>query len=299
MLDATDRRIAAIASRQHAVITRRQLLDLGLTKREIDYRIQIGRLHRLHRGVYAVGHRPVSPYAHTLAAVLACGPGAVLSHSSAATLWGITRHWSRPLEVTARSDRQRPGLRTHRSKTLSRCDITEHYGIPVTSPARTLLDNADRLTDLALGRAANDLRRARYLNLADLAELLNRHSPTKASKRLRGQLAHPERAPTRSELEDAFQIFADGRGLPEFLVNTQVACHEADIYFPAHKLVVELDSHEYHGGRHQFELDRDRDADLLAAEIATVRITWERMNLGPEREANRLRTILAKREPGA
>ena len=290
-----DRKIAALASRQHAVVTRRQLLKLGLTNAEIAYRIKIGRLHRLHRGVYAVGHRPVSRLAYAMAAVLACGPGAVLSHGSAATLWGVTKHWRAPLEVTARSQHRRRGLRVHRSKTLTPGDVTVHFGIPVTTPARTLLDIADRMTDAALARAVNDLRLARYLSLAHLAEIAGRDPQTSATKRVRPHVAHPQRAPTRSEFEDAFLLFVERYDLPTPQVNTRVAGHEADILFPAHKLVVELDGYDFHSGRERFESDRDRDPDLLAAGIATVRLTWERLNLKPGREADRLHAILAQR----
>ncbi|HWF50294.1 MAG TPA: type IV toxin-antitoxin system AbiEi family antitoxin domain-containing protein [Solirubrobacteraceae bacterium] len=163
--------IAAIAGRQHGLITTRQLLRVGLTKGAIEYRTQIGRLHRVYQGVYAVGYRPVSPLAKAMAAVLAGGPAAALSHRSAATLWGIDNQWRSPLEVTTHSGRTRQGLRVHRSKTLTRRDITTHFGIPVTTPARTVLDNAPRLGDRALARAVDDLRLARYLHLADLAEL--------------------------------------------------------------------------------------------------------------------------------
>jgi len=299
VLRTLDFAIAAIAGPQHGVITREQLLELGMTDGGISYRVAIGRLHRLHDGVYAVGHRPVSPLPHAMAAVLACGPGAALSHGSAATLWGIAQHWHTPLEVTARSARRRARLRIHRSTTLTPEDITEHYGIPVTTPARTLLDNAgaNGLTDTALARAVNDLRLAHYLNLADISELLARHPQTKATKRLRPHVAHPHRAPTRSEFEDAFIIFAKRYALPDPLVNADVAGHEADIYYPAQKLVIELDGYETHGTRDQFESDRDRDMDLLAAGIATARVTWDRMRQRPKREAARLHAILATRAP--
>jgi very-short-patch-repair endonuclease len=297
LLATIDRLIAAVAAPQHGVITRWQLLRLGLGEDAIDYRLKTGRLYRLYAGVYAVGYRPVSPYARALAAVLACGPGAALSHGSAATLWGISREWDEPLEVTARSARRRPGLCIHRSKTLTEGDVTLQYGIPVTTPARTLLDNTPRLADRALARAVNELRLEGYLKLGEVTELLTRHSPTRATNRLRGHVARPERAPTRSEFEDAFLPFVERYHLPEPEVNTRVAGHEVDIFFPDHRLAVELDSWRYHSGRAQFESDRDRDPDLLAAGIATVRLTWERFTLRPAREAARLQAILASRAP--
>jgi very-short-patch-repair endonuclease len=227
--------------------------------------------------------------------LLRLGDGAVLSHASAAVLWGIDREWPDRLEVTARSARRRPNLLIHRSSTLRAQDVTEHFGITVTSPERTILDNANRLASRRLTRAINDLRLGGHLSLARLAELLDRHPPNAATKRLKPHVAKPERAPTRSEFEDAFLLFADRYDLPEPRVNTQVAGHEADIFFPDHRLVVELDGYEVHSPREQFESDRDRDADLPAAGIATVRVTWERLTLRPSREAARLNAILQGR----
>jgi very-short-patch-repair endonuclease len=232
-----------------------------------------------------------------MAAVLAGGPRAALSHGSAATLWGVTKEWATPLEVTAPGHREHRRLRIHRSLTFDPLDVTEHFGVPVTTPARTLFDLAPRLPGPAIARAVSELRLARYLWLADLAELLDRVPPCRAGKLLRHHLAHPERAPTRSEFERTFLAFAQRQGLPEPAVNRRVAGHEVDILFPAHRLVVELDGYGTHGTREQFEVDRERDADLLAADIATLRVTWERLNLRPDREAARLREILARREP--
>jgi very-short-patch-repair endonuclease len=294
-LEAVDHRIAAIAGTRHGLVTAQQLLAVGLTRHDIAYRTKIGRLHRVYRGVYAVGHRPISAHARAMAAVLAGGPGAVLSHGSAATLWGIHRHWRAPFEVTAAHRRGRAGLRVHRSRTLIAQDVTEHFGIPVTTPARTLLDNAPRLREEAFARAFNELRLARFLFFDDVAELLDRHPPTRAAKRLRGQVTNPRRAPTRSDWERMFPRFVKRFSLPEPLVNTEVAGHEADLYFPEHKLVIELDGYDTHRTRASFESDRDRDADRLAAGLATVRMTWDRFSVTPGREADRLHAIIRRR----
>ncbi|HWC87765.1 MAG TPA: type IV toxin-antitoxin system AbiEi family antitoxin domain-containing protein [Solirubrobacteraceae bacterium] len=290
-----ERAIAAVASSQHGVITYQQLLSLGLGRGAIIYRVKMGRLHPLYHGVYAVGHLPVSPYARAIAAVLACGPGAALSHGSALTLWGVTKEWGAPVEVCAPSKHRHPGIRTHRSKTLTAADITEHYGIPVTTPGRTLYDNAPRLTDAALARAVNDLRLAGYLKPASLDEVLARHPRSRSANRLRTHTARPEQAPTRSGFEDLFLLFAERYHLPELEVNAHVAGHEVDIFFPEHRLAVELDSWEHHSERDQFERDRDRDADLAAVAVPTVRVTWERFSGQPAREADRLRRILDRR----
>lgn len=295
---AVDAAIAALAGRQHGVVTRAQLLALGLGTNEIQYRLSVGRLHRIYDGVYAVGHRPPSPYARAMAAVLACGPGALLSHGSAAVLWGIYTRWEYPLEVTAPTRREHREIRAHRSTTLAPKDRDKQYGVPVTTPARTAYDMADRLTEAQLRRALATMRRSAYLYLPDLAALIDRHPRTRATKRLRPHVAHPDRAPTRSEFEDSFLAFAYHYGLPEPQVNVYVLGFEVDAYFPAHRLVVELDSYEFHFDREQFERDRERDAVLLQAGIATVRVTWSRLHEAGEREAGRLRTILAARGPG-
>jgi very-short-patch-repair endonuclease len=291
-----DRRLAALAARQQGHVSRAQLRELGLGRGAIDNRIAIGRLTVVHSGVYAVGPRRPDPLGQAKAAQLAGGSNAVLSHSSAAFLWGINKRWRTPAEVTVTTRRQRAGIRVHRSKTLSRRDIRVHHGIRVTSPARTLLDNAPRYSDLQLARALNDLRHSRHLSLDALAELLNRlpHAPSAA--RL---LPFVENDPgiTRSMFEDAFLRFVRHFDLPTPQMNVHVAGHLVDAYFPEHKVIVELDSWEYHKDRLTFERDRDRDADALAIGVVTLRITWERLTGLAEREGRRFRAILAQRGP--
>jgi very-short-patch-repair endonuclease len=295
VLETIDSAIAAIAGTQHGMITRLQLLGLGLTDGGILSRVATGRLYRVHQGVYAVGHRPISPNARAMAAVLACGAGAALSHSAAATLWGISKHWPTTLEVTAPTQHRRPGIRTHRSHTLTPADLTEHHGIRVTTPARTLLDNANRLTHDALAGALSDLRLGGYLTLDGLDDLLARHPPTRATSRLRQHTIHRKRAPTRSKFERDFLKFAQRQRLPEPHVNTKVAGYEVDIFFPEHQLAVELDTYGTHSDPAQFEQDRNRDADLAAIGIPTVRITDERFYRQPGKEAVRLQKILTAR----
>jgi hypothetical protein len=219
--------------------------------------------------------------------VLACGVGAILSHASAATLWTMIDGWWYPLEVTAGAKRSRPGIRTHRCATLTKADTTMHYGIPVTSPARTLHDLTPRLTNAGLIRAVNQAKHARYLRDDDLDELLGRCR----NPRLRAVLT-PGEEPTRSALEDTFLAFTERHGLPRPHMNAVVHGYCVDAWFPEQRVIVEVDSVEFHSDRWQFEVDRDRDAETLAAGIRTVRITDERMKRHPEREAARLRTIL-------
>jgi hypothetical protein len=286
-------KIAQIAQRQHGNITRPQLLRLGVSSAWITRQIRTGRLHRVFRGVYAVGHPPIHPLERAAAAVLACGPRAALSHGSAMTLWGFWKHWDEPFEVTVAVDRRPAGIRIHRSSTLLRRDVTTQRGIRVTSPARTLLDCAPRMRPKSLTRAINDARRGKLLTLVGLAELVRRNPAHPGAPLLNPHLDNPQN-PTRSDGEDEFPSFCQRYGLPTPLINVEVHGFEVDAYFPDERLVVELDGWPFHRDRDKFESDRDQDATMLAHAIATIRITYDRLD-DPDREAARLHTILATR----
>ena len=265
--------IHRLAADQHGIVTRAQLLTAGVGPKLVDHWIKTGRLIRLHQGIYALGHVPPSPHARTMAAVLACGPGAVLSHRSAAKLYGLIRYHG-PIEVTAPTKRTRPGLIVHRTGLTER-DISRHWGVPTTSPARTLTDLAHTLTPAALTRAVNDARVAHLLSLDDLPAKLKR-----------GQTPRP----TRSAFEDAFRAFCTRHRLPQPQINAIVAGYEVDAYWPAKNLIAELDGEDYHP---DFHADREKDADLLEAGYRVVRVTWERLTARRAREAARFRRLLA------
>jgi len=293
MADTLDPLIAVLAKRQRGYVTRPQLLDMGLGERAIKYRVNASRLIPVYAGVYAVGHLPTLPQDRAYGALVACGPDAVLSHGSAAALWGVFKRWEMPFEVTTTSARRRRGIRVHRA-VLTRRDIRVHLGMRVTSPARMLLDVCPRLGDKTLTRAVNELRLERHLSLAEIAELLERLPRNRGAKLLRPFL-HTAGGPTRSEFEDAFLEFAPRYGLPQPLVNTRVAGREVDVFFPNEGVIIELDGYRFHSSRDRFEGDRDGDAEMLAIGLVTVRITWERMTRAPAREADRLLRILAAR----
>jgi Transcriptional regulator, AbiEi antitoxin/Protein of unknown function (DUF559) len=288
-----DQSIGRLAGRQHGYVTRAQLLELGLDAQQITYRLRKGSLIRVHAGVYAVGHVPVTGADRAAAAVLACGPSAVLSHTTAASLWGVDQRWRTPFEVTVDSARRRPGIRIHRDALTPR-EIRRHRGIRVTSPARTILDIAPRQTEKALRRAINDLRIAKHLRIPDLQSLMQR-LPRHPGTTVVRPLIEIARGPTRAELEDAFAELSGRFGLPRAEINARVAGYEVDVLFPAQRVIVELDGYEFHGTRDAFEDDRERDATTLAAGFETVRITWERMTHEPAREAARLNRILSAR----
>lgn len=272
------------------MVTRAQLLGLGIPPWGIDYRLRVGRLHRVHDCVYGVGLVPITAEALALAAVLASGRGALLSHRSAAALWGFLPEWRGVVEVTARNSHRLVGVRVHRSRTISAADKAIRCGIPVTSPARTLLDLADVLDDRRLARAVNEALVQRRLDRSELAAQLTRSPGRRGAGRLRPHVEHGS-APTRSQLEDRFLAFAAEHGLPRPEVNQRIAGYEVDMLWRRERLIVELDGRAFHA--HRFERDRDKDAALLAAGFPVVRVTWRRLEDAPAREATRLRAILA------
>jgi hypothetical protein len=195
--------------------------------------------------------------------------------------------------VITSSDRRRPGIRTHQA-VLARSDIRRHLGIRVTSPARTVFDNAPRLTPKALTRAVNELRIARVLKLEHLAEPAARLPRHPGASRVRPLIEIPT-GPTRSTLEDMFPPFAARFDLPPYELNTRVAGYEVDVLFPEQRVIVELDGYEFHSAPQPFESDRERDAVMLAIDHVTLRITWKRFTKAAEKEASRLKGILATR----
>lgn len=294
--------LAELAARQHGVVARRQLLAIGLTGRAIERRIEAGRLHQLHRGVYAVGHRAISREGRWLAAVLASGEDAVLGRRSAAALWEIrTGGGARTEVVVAGARRPRPGIAPYRSA-LAGDEVTAHRGIPVTTPARTLLDLAAVLAPARLERA---VARAEVLRLADavsLPVLLERHSRRPGAAALRAILAAGAPAVTRSELEERFLAFLAGEGLPRPRTNVwmTVGAHgiELDCLWPRQRLVVELDGYAVHGTRAAFEADRERDRALQAAGFRVLRVTWRQLHDAPARLAADLARLLAAAAAG-
>lgn len=295
---AIDRAIAAVAAKQHGNVTRQQLLGLGLDRYAIRYRVKIGRLYRVYRGVYSVGRPPITPEEWASAAVLACGPGAALSHGSAMALWGYWRHWDRPNEVTVVGDRRTKGIRVHRSMTLRRRDVTWQSRIRVTTPARTALDMAPRLPDRSLKRVVNNMLNSLWCSEDQFAETLARHPSAPGARRIAMLLGLPG-TPTRSGWEDEFPEFCRRYGLPAPVMGARIGRYIVDALFVAERVIVELDSWPYHKGKPAFETDRERDAYMLERRFVTVRVTEERLDERPDQEADRLHTILAIHAPKA
>jgi hypothetical protein len=281
-----DRALAELAAVQHGVVGREQLLALGFDRNAIRRRLQSGRLHRLYRGVYAVGHMVLSRNGAYLAAVLACGPQAVLSHRSAAALWGLRLSDAPRIDVTVP---RTSGVRTTHAMVVHRPLLTPdpmtHDGIPVTTPGRTL-------ADLALALPRRQLEKA-----VEAAERLRLHVDVDddhpGARRLRDVLGS-DIAFTRSELEDAFLELCDRHGIPRPLVNSIQEGIEVDFCWPEARLIVETDGHAHHGTRAAFERDRARDALLTALGWRVMRFTARQVRRGPSRVAA---LVLSARSP--
>jgi hypothetical protein len=287
-----------VAAKQHGNITRKQLLDAGVDDDAIRYRVKIGRLFRVHAGVYSVGRPARMPLERASAAVLACGSGAVLSHASAMTLWGYWRQWDSPFEVTIVGNRRPKGIRVHRSTTLRRHDVARQLGIRVTTPARTIFDISPRQTDKAFTRTVKNALHSLWLTEGQLSEAVARHADLPAARRVAKLIALPG-TPTRSGWEDDFPAFCKRYGLPTPIMGAPLCGYIVDALFPRERVIVELDSKEFHMDAIAFETDRERDAEMLLHGFVTVRVTWERLEQRPQREADRLHAILAAHAPRA
>jgi len=278
--------ISRAAARQHGVISRAQVRAAGLSDGAITARVARGALHRVHRGVYAVGHPVLGARGRWMAAVLAAGPGAVLSHASAAALWELRPSAARLVDVTrpgAGGRRRRPGLRSHRARRLPPSEVTVHDGIPVTTPARTILDLAAVLGRRPLERLLDQAENTRLTHVAALDALARAHAGHHGAGKLLAALARhtPGTTLTRSELEERFLALCDQAGLERPRVNHDVEGRERDFVFPRHRLVIETDSWRHHRSREAFEEDRRRDAMLARAGYRTLRFTHDQLTTTP------------------
>jgi very-short-patch-repair endonuclease len=284
-----DAEIARVAARQHGVVSVMQLHAAGIDSSAIKRRVAAGRLHRIHRGVYAVGHAHLSNEGRWMAAVLACGEGAVLSHRSAGELWRMLRPRTRrsvqddgrteapPVEVTVPGTggrKRHRGIALHRSSTLTAGLCTRRDGIPVTKPSRTLTDLRSVLSEAQWAAA---LREAEFLRLP-----------------VREDARGSERPRTRTELEAMFMALVRRRRLPRPEVNVQVERFEVDFLWRAERVIVEVDGWESHRTRSAFEADRARDARLTVLGYDVLRFTWWQVQADGAAVARTIRAILAR-----
>jgi very-short-patch-repair endonuclease len=270
----TELLVSRIAARQHGVISVEQLIACGLTHATIWRRVAAGRLFRVHRGVYAVGHPGLTDHGRWRAATLAV-PRAVLSHRSAAELWGLLRPRGGTPQVSVpypAAPAKRARIRIYRSRTLARTRTTSAQGIPVTMPARTL-------ADLARVATPADVRRA-----------------TRAAEK-RGLPLDPDHVSdkTESDLERDFLAICRRHGVPEPRVNVEVGRHRVDFLWPEYGLVVETDGYVYHRGRQAMRDDNDRDIELELRGLSVVRVDDSRIVEDPAGLAAAVLGLLSSR----
>lgn len=292
-----DRLIAELAEEQHGVVARRQLMAHGIRPGAIDSRRKRGQLHRLYRGVYAVGHPRLTRHGRWLAAVLACGPEAVLSRRSAGQLWGFLPPAGHAPEVTRRTEARIGGwVVTHRG-TPAPDEVGVEMGIPVTSPFRTVLDLAEVLPRRQLERALNEIEVRRITDRLSLYELIERYPRRRGVRTLRGLLESKEPGGiTRNDLEEAFVALLDEHRLPRPRLNATLALRgrffEPDCMWERQRLLVELDGRATHGTERAFERDRQRDRTLLVEGWRSARVTWRQLRDEPRVVAADLRKLL-------
>jgi very-short-patch-repair endonuclease len=292
-----------LVNRQSGVISRRQLVGLGVSTKAIDRRLAGGRLHSLWPGIYAVGRPGVTRRGWWTAAVLACGPGAVLSHRSAAELWGVGSSntsnegsLARPavIDVTVPPERTRRlhGIRVHRRADLRSSDRTNCDGIAVTAPGRTLIDLATLLQPDQLEAAVNAADKLGRIDPERLRREVERHRGMDGVKTLRRLLDRRTFRLTDSELERRFLRLVRRAGLPRPLTQQLVAGFRVDFFWPDLHLVVETDGLRYHRTPQQQSRDRLRDQALVSAGFTALRFTHAQVVYDPEHVAKTLRSVL-------
>ena len=261
-----------MASKRHGVVTRAHLLAVGISKGSIERRVRKGTLFRVHRGVYRVGHRAPSVEARYLAAVLACGEGAVLSGRAAGYLLGLLKGPAPPPEVTAPTERRVRGVRVRRSRTCGHA--TTWRGIPVTTVPRTLVDLAAVLDAADLARACHEAGVLHRTTPAQVEAVLAGRPNSRGSRRLR-RVMRGDTPVTLSPLESRFLELMQEAGLPLPLTNRPAGTKRVDCRWPDHGLTVELDSYRFHNSRHSWEQDRRREREARARGDELLRYTYD------------------------
>lgn len=278
------RSVWALVRAQHGVVARDQLTELGYGRHAISHRIKKGMLHPVRRGVYAVGRPSLTKHGRWMAAVLACGDGAVLSHSSAAALWRIGFEQSGLVELSlpSLSHREVPGLRIHRRASLRQRDLTAEYGIPVTTPIQTLIDMALRLDRHGVERMINEADKYDLVHPPELRGALDQRQGEPGVACLREILDRRTFRLTKEELERRFLPLATKAGLPVPLTGQWVNEFEVDFYWPDLGLVVETDGLRYHRTPAEQARDRLRDQAHTAAGLTQLRFTHEQVRYEPQ-----------------
>jgi very-short-patch-repair endonuclease len=279
------------------VVSQAQLLGLGFNREAIRRRVQADRLHRLHAGVYAVGHWALTSRSRDLAAVLAYGPRALLSHRAAGRVQQLLSASAGLIDVTApRGCKPKPGITVHRTRLIHPDDRSLVDGLPVTSVARTLVDLADVLNERRLAAAVNEAEVRRVFDLRAIEKTLSRLPGRRGQYRLKRVLAAYTEAPgyTTNEAEQLFLRLCSHHGLP----NPQrivTAGYELDFYWPDTRLAIEIDGGAFHRTRQAFHEDRRRDRRLAGLGIQVARVPWRDLTDGELELVAELKAIRARR----
>jgi very-short-patch-repair endonuclease/predicted transcriptional regulator of viral defense system len=295
--------IAELAKRQHGVVGRRQLVDLGLGEKAVEHRVAIGRLHPLHPGVYAVGHRLIPKHGWWMAAVLASGKRAALSHHSAAALWGLRGYSERAIEVLvphkSTSSKQ---IRRHYSSLLAD-ERTVEEGIPVTTVPRTIFDLAGAEPVDAIQSLVREMEFLELRDTLSLWDLIDRYPGKRGVRKLRLALERLKDEPPgrkRSKLEERFAPFLLRHRLPLPRFNDWILLgdkrYQVDCHWPGTHQIVELDGWDGHSTRTAFREDRARDRRLRVAGYSVTRLTWNQLDDEPGAVAADLRSLLMKND---
>ena len=294
-VDAFDGRVAVLATAQGGVVSLAQAVALGGTAAAVRSRRETGRWADLHRGVYAVGHLALTARGRAVAALLAGGVTAVLSHQSAAALWGLLDDDLAMPHVTraGRRTSRRGALTVHGTRDLPGTEIRRRDGLPVTSPERTLIDTAEVAGGAEVARAIREARVKGLVTDESLDAALARHPARHGSATVGSLLRLPEAAPTRSGLERRLLGLVRDAGLAAPRVNHRVAGHECDLVWPEHLLIAEVDAYATHGDRGAFERDRAKDAELTRRGWRVVRVTADQIEHEPLRALATLAALLA------
>jgi very-short-patch-repair endonuclease len=295
-----DHLIARSAAGQGGVVSHEQLVALGLSGQAIYRRVCCGRLHRLHRGVFAVGHGVLGVDARWWAAVLALGDGAFLSLHSAGDAHGVRASGSGLIDVSVRGRAGRgrhAGIRVHRPRALPDDEVTTLCGLPITTPARTLLDLAGAgLRGKPLETALDQAEQRRLLDFAELRALLARYPRRPGTRLLKAQLErYRDPVDVRSELERLVYELCDAHGLPRPVQNTVIEGRVRDFYWSHWRLVVEADSYSWHRSPSGLNDDRERDVELTLAGYRTLRFTYEQVTRRPKYVARAMLAALGAR----
>jgi very-short-patch-repair endonuclease len=280
------------------LVTRGQLVALGFSAKAIEHRVRGGLLHRVHRGVFAVGHVSLPEAASHAAALLYAGENAVLSHESAAAVWGLTSSPSFvALTMIGRHARRQPNLHVHEVSVLDIRDVGLRHGLPVTAPARTLIDCA---TSPHIDRMLNEARALKRVSDTEIQEAIARCPGRKGTGPMRRLLA-AEQAPgyTQSEAERRLKRVIKDAGIEWPVFNQPLLGYRPDALWPRQKVILEVDGYGFHGHRQAFERDRARDARLIAAGYVVIRVTWRQLTEKPSAVAATIAATLARRDAEA